>query len=434
MSAEIKKILSYMQLDSRGNPTVGAKVTLNDNSEGISAVPSGASTGEYEAIELRDKGKAFLGKGVDKAISNINEKIAPKLKGMDAIDQTNLDNTMIELDGTDNKADLGANAILAVSLAACRAAAAHKKVELWQHINGLASDKFGKKANGIQLPTPMSNVLNGGEHAGNDLNIQEFMIMPTGFSTYSDAIQGICETYQTLKNDLKKKYGPTSTNVGDEGGFAPNLSKTEDALNLLVDAIDKAGYTGKIKLAMDAAASEFYEDGKYTIDGDKVSGDELIEYYQNWIKKYPIISIEDPFEENDFENTSKLTKKVDIQIVGDDLFVTNPKRLKKGIDQGAANALLLKVNQIGSLTESIEAADISFKNKYGVVVSHRSGETEDSFISDLVVGLGCGQIKTGAPARSERTCKYNRLLRIESLNEVKYAGGPLKKVLEKAWE
>lgn len=434
MSTKIKNIIGYMQLDSRANPTVGAKVILEDNSIGISTVPSGASTGIYEAVELRDKEKAFKGFGVKKAVENINKKILPALKGMDALDQNLIDKKMIELDGSENKSNLGANAILAVSLSVCRVAAASKNVEVWQHVNELVSEMSKKKSQGVLLPTPMSNVINGGVHAGNDLKIQEFMIMPTEFTNYSEAVQAVCETYHVLKGVLKKKYGPTAINVGDEGGFAPNLSITSEALELLLSSIEEAGYTNKIKLAMDPAASEFYDKGTYTIDGKKLTPGELCDFYVDLVKKYPIVSIEDGFEENDFETTAELTKKVNIQIVGDDLFVTNTKRLLNGIEKKAANALLLKVNQIGSLTESIDAALLSLKNNYGVVVSHRSGESEDSFIADLAVGLGCGQIKTGAPARSERTCKYNRLLRIESTQKPLYGKENIRSVFQSMWK
>ncbi|KAL3675790.1 hypothetical protein R1sor_025738 [Riccia sorocarpa] len=411
--------------DSRGNPTVECDVHLSDGSLHRAAVPSGASTGVYEALELRDKGKEYMGKGVSKAVNNIHTIIAPALVGKDPTEQTAIDNLMVqELDGTQNewgwcKQKLGANSILAVSLAVCRAGAAVKKIPLYQHIANLAGNTE------LVLPVPAFNVINGGSHAGNKLAMQEFMILPTGAATFKEAMQMGSEVYHNLKSVIKKKYGQDATNVGDEGGFAPNIQENKEGLELLKVAIDKAGYTGKVVIGMDVAASEFYgaEDKKYDLnfkeegnDGsDKISGDELIDLYKSFVREYPIVSIEDPFDQDDWEHYSKFTAAIgeEVQIVGDDLLVTNPKRVGKAINENSCNALLLKVNQIGSVTESIEAVKMSKRAGWGVMTSHRSGETEDTFIADLAVGLSTGQIKTGAPCRSERLAKYNQLLRIE---------------------
>merc|ERR1712042_426570 len=381
------------------------------------AVPSGASTGIYEALELRDKADTWHGKGVQKAVHNVNNLIAPEIvaKCMDPVEQEKIDGLMLALDGTDNKNKLGANAILGVSMAVCKAGAAHKGVPLYRHIADLAGVKD------VLMPVPCLNVINGGSHAGNKLAIQEFMVLPLGASCFSEAMRMGSELYHHLKALIKKKYGLDATAVGDEGGFAPNFQNNGEALELLVEAIKLSGYEGKIKIGMDIAASEFFKDGKYDLDfknpeSDKekwIDSDALLEMYKGFIKDYPVVSIEDPFDQDDWEGYAKLTSETQIQIVGDDLLVTNPKRIQTAIDKKACNALLLKVNQIGSVTESIAAHRLAKQNGWGTMVSHRSGETEDTFISDLVVGLCAGQIKTGAPCRSERLAKYNQLLRIE---------------------
>jgi enolase len=383
------------------------------------AVPSGASTGIYEAVELRDNDKSrYLGKGVLKACKNVNEIIAPQLIGKSVLNQEELDNFMIQLDGTDNKGKLGANAILGVSMAICRAGAAEKGVPLYRHIADLAGNKH------IILPVPAFNVINGGSHAGNKLAMQEFMILPVGAPSFKEAMRMGAEVYHNLKTIIKDKYGQDATNVGDEGGFAPNIQNNREGLELLKQAINKAGYTDVVKIGMDVAASEFYTDDKtYDLDfktknNDKsqvLTGEQLANLYKEFVRDYPIVSIEDPFDQDDWESYGKLTAEIGkaVQIVGDDLLVTNPKRIRTAIEKKACNALLLKVNQIGSITESIQACKLSQAQGWGVMVSHRSGETEDTFIADLVVGLGTGEIKTGAPCRSERLAKYNQLLRIE---------------------
>jgi enolase len=424
----IKSVKARQIFDSRGNPTVEVDLTTED---GLfrAAVPSGASTGIYEAVELRDGDKAvYFGKGVSKAVANVNDVIAPAIIGKDVKDQKALDNFLLELDGTENKGKMGANAILAVSLAACKAAAANKGVPLYRHIADLA----GKKD--VVLPVPAFNIINGGSHAGNKLAMQEFMILPVGASSFSEAMRMGVEVYHNLKSVINARYGKDATSVGDEGGFAPNILSNEEGLKLCVEAIEKAGYTGKVKLGMDVAASEFFEDGKYNLDFKSeikdetqiITGNALGEMFVGFSNNFPIISIEDPFDQDDFDSYTVLTESVgkDVQIVGDDLLVTNTKRIQTAIDKKACNALLLKVNQIGSVTESIEACQLAQSAGWGVMVSHRSGETEDTFIADLVVGLGTGQIKTGAPCRSERLAKYNQLLRIEEeLGEnAKYAG------------
>jgi len=412
----IKSVHARQIFDSRGNPTIEVDVTTE---HGLfrAAVPSGASTGIYEALELRDNVKTeYLGKGVKTAVKNVNEIIAPAIVGKDTTKQAELDKFMIDLDATDNKGKLGANAILGVSLAACRAGAAAKGVPLYRHIADLAGNTT------IVMPVPAFNVINGGSHAGNKLAMQEFMILPVGASSFSEAMKMGSETYHHLKGLIKEKYGQDATNVGDEGGFAPNIQNNKDGLELLKAAIAKAGYTDKIKIGMDVAASEFFKDGKYDLEfkssGEHkqiLTGDELANLYKEFIKEYPIVSIEDPFDQDDWESYAKLSAEVgqNTQIVGDDLLVTNPKRIKVGIEKKACNALLLKVNQIGTVSESIQACKDAQAAGWGVMVSHRSGETEDNFIADLVVGLGTGQIKTGAPCRSERLAKYNQLLRIE---------------------
>jgi len=413
--------------DSRGNPTVEVDLTTN---LGVfrAAVPSGASTGIYEALEMRDKVKSeYHGKGVKQAIANVNGPIAGALVGKDLeiSNQESMDKILLDLDGTKNKEKLGANAILGVSLAVAKAAAAHNKIPLYRHLANLAGNKTEK----MLLPVPVFNVINGGSHAGNKLAMQEFMLFPHGAANFTEAMKMGSETYHHLKSLTKKKFGQDATNVGDEGGFAPNILVNSDALDLIVEAIKVAGYTGKIGIAMDVAASEFWKAdiNKYDLDfknseagdlADKsryVSPTELADIYCDFIKNYPIVSIEDPFDQDDWEGYVHFTERVgtETQVVGDDLLVTNPTRIQTGIDKKACNALLLKVNQIGTLTESIQAAKMSLKEGWGVMVSHRSGETEDSFIADLVVGLQTGQIKTGAPCRSERLAKYNQLLRIE---------------------
>ena len=406
MNGKIEKVWAREVLDSRGNPTVEAEITICGHR--ISAIaPSGASTGSWEAHELRDGGSRFGGKGVLKAVENVRGPISKAITGMDVTDQKGIDAAMIAADGTPNKNNLGANAIIATSLAVAKAGAMIEDVPLYQHIG----------SNGKTLPVPMLNIINGGKHAGGNLKIQEFMIIPAGAKSFSECLRMSSEIYMSLKSMLKKKYGVGAINLGDEGGFAPPLDTAAEAMETIVNAASAAGYVpGKdVFLALDAASSEFYSDGIYEVDGKKLTAAELADHYQSFTRDFPLISIEDPFFEDDFETTALLTKKVgsSVQIVGDDLFVTNTKRLSKGIEMKAANALLLKVNQIGTVTEAGEAAEMSFKNGYNVVVSHRSGESEDVSIADLSVGWGSGQIKTGAPARGERTAKYNRLLRIE---------------------
>ncbi|WP_400201979.1 phosphopyruvate hydratase [Candidatus Methanarcanum hacksteinii] len=403
---KIEAVWAREVLDSRGNPTVEAEITVAGHKVRATA-PSGASTGSWEAHELRDGDARFGGKGVLNAVNNVRTEIAKAIVGMDPADQRAVDEAMIELDGTDNKKRLGANAIIATSLAVAKAGSMVDGVPLYQHIGD----------NGVTLPVPMLNIINGGKHAGGNLKIQEFMIIPAGAKSFSECLRMSSEVYMSLKLLLKKKYGVGAINLGDEGGFAPPLDTSAEAMETILSAVSDAGYApGKdVFLALDAASSEFYNDGVYDVDGMKLSAGELADHYKKLTETYPLISIEDPFFEDDFETTAELTKKIgsNVQIVGDDLFVTNTKRLSKGIDVGAANALLLKVNQIGTVTEAGDAAQMSFDNGYSVVVSHRSGESEDVSIADLAVGWGSGQIKTGAPARGERTSKYNQLLRIE---------------------
>jgi len=396
-------------LDSRGNPTVEAHVGTLGGGSGLAAVPAGASKGTHEAIELRDGDKHFRGKGVEKAVRNINDVIAKEIIGLDSRVQREIDNLMISLDGTPNKSRLGANAILAVSLATAKAAADTYGLPLFQYLGGLTANV---------MPVPLMNIINGGRHAGNELKIQEFMIVPVGADSFKDALRMGSEVYHYLKDYLSSKYDKSAINVGDEGGFAPPMKESREALDALINAIRKAGYEPgeDLLLALDAAATEFYDKNTdtYEIDGKRLRRDELLDYYSTLIDEYPIISIEDPFHEEDFESFKLICDKLKkIQIVGDDLFVTNIKRLSKGIEIRAANALLLKVNQIGTLTEAFDAAFKALDNGYKVIVSHRSGETEDVTIAHLSVALRCGQIKTGAPARGERTAKYNELLRIE---------------------
>lgn len=428
MFDKIKSIKAREILDSRGNPTIEVDLTTNKGTF-RAGVPSGASTGIHEALELRDKDPGrFMGKGVTKAVENVNTRIAPKIIGMDPTKQEQIDKVMLELDGTENKSNLGANAILGVSMAVCRAGAAHKEVPLYKHIAELAGVKE------FVMPVPSFNVINGGSHAGNKLAMQEFMILPVGASNFREAMRMGSEVYHNLKKVIKAKYGQDAVNVGDEGGFAPNIQDNKEGLELLKEAIGNAGYTGKVKIGMDVAASEFYKDGIYDLDFKNPknkgkmhkSGDQLIEIYKDFVDNYDMVSIEDPFDQDDWDTYAKLTSAIGekIQIVGDDLLVTNPKRIEKGIAERSVNALLLKVNQIGSVTESIQACKMSQAAGWGVMVSHRSGETEDTFIADLVVGLKTGEIKTGAPCRSERLAKYNQLLRIEEElgDKCRYAG------------
>ena len=417
MANEIRKIIAREILDSRGNPTVEVDLYV-DKGMVRAMVPSGASTGVHEALELRDgDNKRYMGKGVLKAVNNVNKIIAKQLVGKDCTKQKEIDELMLKLDGTKNKSKLGANAILGVSMAACKAAALSKGVPLYKHIADIAGIKE------FVMPVPSFNVLNGGMHAGNKLAMQEFMILPIGAPNFTEALRMASETYHQLKKVIKERYGQDAVNVGDEGGFAPNIQDNKEGLELLKEAIERAGYTGKVRIGMDCAASEFYKDGKYDLDfknpdndgSQRKTGDEMIKLYEEFVKEYGLVSIEDPFEQDDWKTYPKLTAKVlkTTQIVGDDLLVTNPERIKKAIKEKSVSALLLKVNQIGTVTESIEACQLSQKAGWGVMVSHRSGETEDSFIADLVVGLKAGQIKTGAPCRSERLAKYNQLLRIE---------------------
>ena len=404
--AIIETIHAREILDSRGNPTVEVEVVLDDGSTARAAVPSGASTGAFEAAELRDEGKRYLGKGVENAVRNVNEKIAPVICGFDAQDQRLIDDEMIALDGTKNKSKLGANAILGVSLASARAAAESSDLSFFKYIGGPTAHT---------LPVPMMNILNGGAHADTNVDIQEFMVAPIGAPTFKESLRWGAEIYQSLKAVLKKQG--LATSIGDEGGFAPNLASNRAALDLILEAIEKAGFKpGKdIALAMDVAATEFFEKDKYKFEGKLLSSDEMITYYSDLVNSYPLVSIEDPLDEDDWAGWQKMTTQLGdlIQIVGDDLFVTNPERLSRGIASQTANALLVKVNQIGTLTETMDAVALAHRSGYRSMMSHRSGETEDTTIADLAVALECGQIKTGAPARSERVAKYNQLLRIE---------------------
>ena len=404
--ADIMHIFAREILDSRGNPTVEVEALLADGSHGRAAVPSGASTGEHEAHELRDGDERYAGKGVLKAVGSVNETIADELAGLEADDQRIVDSLMLELDGSDNKKNLGANAILGVSMAVAKAAADSASLPLYRYIGG---------PNAHVLPVPMMNILNGGAHADSGVDVQEFMIAPLGAETFEEALRMGAEVYHALKSVLKAKG--LSTGLGDEGGFAPSVDSTKAALDVIVEAVEKAGYTlgDDIALALDVASSEFYEDGVYNFEGGKHSSAEMIKVYADLVEQYPIVSIEDPLDEDDWDGYVELTAQIGdkVQIVGDDFFVTNPKRLAEGIEKKAANALLVKVNQIGTLTETFDAVELAHRNGYRTMMSHRSGETEDTTIADLAVALGCGQIKTGAPARSERVAKYNQLLRIE---------------------
>ncbi|MCC5574242.1 MULTISPECIES: phosphopyruvate hydratase [Microtetraspora] len=416
--AAIEAVTAREILDSRGNPTVEVEVLLDDHSTGRAAVPSGASTGQFEAVELRDGDKRrYLGKGVEKAVLGVTDEIADEIIGFDAEEQRLIDQTMIDLDATPNKARLGANAILGVSLAVAKAAADSADLPLFRYVGG---------PNAHILPVPMMNILNGGAHADTNVDIQEFMIAPIGAETFSDAVRMGTETYHSLKSVLKEKG--YATGLGDEGGFAPSLPSNRDALDLILVAIEKAGYTPgeDIALALDVAASEFHKDGVYTIDGKGLSAAELIAFYEDLVRSYPLVSIEDPLNEEDWEGWQAITAALGnrVQLVGDDLFVTNPERLERGIRDGAANALLVKVNQIGTLSETLDAVELAHRSGYRCMMSHRSGETEDTTIADLAVATNCGQIKTGAPARSDRVAKYNQLLRIEELldDAARYAG------------
>ncbi|MEV7603383.1 phosphopyruvate hydratase [Kitasatospora sp. NPDC089797] len=405
-------------LDSRGNPTVEVEVGLDDGSTGRAAVPSGASTGAFEALELRDGDKnRYFGKGVEKAVLAVIEQIGPELVGYDATEQRLIDQAMLDLDATPDKSSLGANAILGVSLAVAHAASEASDLPLFRYLGG---------PNAHVLPVPMMNILNGGSHADSNVDIQEFMIAPIGAESFSEAVRWGVEVYHTLKGVLKERG--LSTGLGDEGGFAPNLDSNREALDLITEAIQKAGYVpGRdIALALDVAASEFFQDGAYQFEGKALTAAELIEYYAELVAAYPLVSIEDPLDESDWDGWKAMTVKLGdkVQLVGDDLFVTNPARLAKGIETGTANALLVKVNQIGSLTETLDAVELAQRNGYRCMMSHRSGETEDVTIADLAVATNCGQIKTGAPARSERVAKYNQLLRIEEIldDAAEYAG------------
>ena len=423
----IEEVMGREILDSRGNPTVEVDVVLSDGTVGRAAVPSGASTGRYEALELRDKRKKrYKGKGVERAVQNINNIIAPEIRGMDPFEQRSIDRILIELDGTSNKSRLGANAILGVSLAVARAAAGSLNMPLYRYLGGV---------NASHLPIPMMNILNGGVHADNNVDIQEFMIVPAGAENFRESLRIGAEVFHTLSGVLKSKG--LSTSVGDEGGFAPNLKSNEEAIELIIDAIIKAGYKpGKdIFLAIDAAASSFYKEGKYVFfksDNSSYSSEDLIDLYEKWIDRYPIVSIEDGLSENDWKGWKEMTHRLGgkIQIVGDDLFVTNSKRISKGIEQGSANAVLIKLNQIGTLTETMDAIEMTLSHGWNAIVSHRSGETEDHFIADLSVASGVGQIKTGSVCRSERIAKYNQLLRIEEeLGDAAIFHWPLQKLI-----
>lgn len=405
---EIVDVVARQVLDSRCFPTVEVEVHLEDGSFGRAMVPSGASTGIYEAVELRDGEKEYQGKGVKKAVGYVNNEIAEAIIGLNVLDQVAIDKKLIELDGTKNKGKFGANAILGVSLAVAKAAAEALGLPLYQYVGGV---------NAKVLPVPMMNIINGGKHADNSVDLQEFMIMPVGAKSFSDALMSCAEVYHSLKSILKAKG--YSTGVGDEGGFAPDLKSNEEAIEVIIEAIEKAGYEpGKdIFIALDPASSEFYEDGKYVLEheGRTLTPEEMASFYEDWVNKYPIISIEDGMAEEDWEGWKIITEKLGhrIQLVGDDLFVTNTERLKTGIEKGVANSILIKLNQIGTLTETLNAIEMANRAGYTAVISHRSGETEDTTIADLVVAMNAGQIKTGAPARSERVAKYNQLIRIE---------------------
>ncbi len=393
-------------LDSRGYPTVEAEVELEGGAKGRAAVPSGASTGTHEALELRDGGSRYLGKGVTRAVASVNERIAPELIGRDALDQEGVDRAMLELDGTPNKSNLGANAILAVSLAVARAASRALGLPLYRYLGGLY---------GVTLPVPLMNVINGGKHADNRVDLQEFMLVPAGAKSFAEALRVGAEVFHTLREVLKAKG--YSTNVGDEGGFAPELRGSEEALGLLLLAIERAGYTPgqEVSLALDVAASELYREGRYHLEGRTLDAQEMVALLEDWVNRYPIVSLEDGLAEDDWEGWRLLTERLGarVQLVGDDLFATNPARLREGVERKVANAILVKPNQIGTLTETLEAIRLAQRSGYRTVISHRSGETEDTFIADLAVAANAGQIKTGSLSRSDRLAKYNQLLRIE---------------------
>ena len=410
MSMAISAVHAREILDSRGNPTVEVDIHVEDEMMGRAAVPSGASTGAHEACELRDsdnKGR-YLGKGVRQAVANVNGEIADAIVGLDVTDQATIDQAMLDLDGTENKSRLGANAILACSLASAHAAAQVSFLPLFRYLGGVG---------GNCLPAPMMNIINGGEHANNGIDIQEFMVMPLGFDTFSESLRAGTETFHALKKVLADKG--LSTAVGDEGGFAPDLKTNQEAIEVILTAIENAGYTpgDQIKIALDCASSEFHKDGKYTLEGNSIDSDGMVDLLASWVDKYPICSIEDGLDEDDWDGWKKLTDAIGdrCQLVGDDLFVTNVKRLSEGIDKGIANSILVKVNQIGTLTETIQAVQLAYQNGYTAVMSHRSGETEDNTIADLAVALRTGQIKTGSASRTDRICKYNQLLRIEEM-------------------
>ncbi len=413
--SKILAVKARQILDSRGSPTVECEMKTTD---GIfrASVPSGASTGVHEALELRDGGMAFLGKGVLRAVKNINLVIAKKLKGRKPI-QEEIDNLMIKLDGTKNKSRLGANAILAVSMATARAGAAAQHIQLYEYLGYLSGTKK------FTLPVPAFNIINGGKHAGNKLDIQEYMVMPVGAKNFAEAIQIGSEIYHMLKKNLENHFGKQAINVGDEGGFAPPLTCMEEPFDYITDAINKLGYWKKVKLAIDCAATTFWKDGVYYVEGQEYRPDALADKYEELVNAYPLASIEDPFYEEDFEGFARLTKRLSsTQVVGDDLLATNPKRVQKAIAQKSCNCLLLKINQIGTITEALQAAQLARKAGWNVMVSHRSGETQDCFIADLAVGIASGQIKAGAPCRGERVTKYNQLLRIEEQTGAPYAG------------
>ena len=405
MTYAISEIRAREILDSRGNPTVEVDVVTEGGALGRAAVPSGASVGRYEAVELRDGGSRYRGMGVRRAVASVVEAIAPRLVGVDVRRQRHIDQAMVELDGTENKSRLGGNAVLGVSLACAKAAAAAEGVELYERVVG---------GGGLLLPMPFFNVINGGRHAGNHLDFQEFMAVPTGAESFSEALRMGSEIYHELKQQLLSAHGRSAINVGDEGGFSPPLTRPEEALEAILGAVEELGYGGSAALAMDVAATTFHgRDDIYVVAGEEMSRGELIDRYRELASSYPIVSIEDPLHEEDFEGFAEATRALPIQILGDDIFVTNAARLRRGIEMEAANALLWKVNQVGTLTEALEAAAMAEENGYAVQASHRSGDTEDAFVADLAVAIGCGQIKSGAPCRGERTAKYNRLLRIE---------------------
>ncbi len=419
-SFAIKDIKARMILDSRGNPTVQVKTVTEGMGVGIANAPSGASTGIHEAVEVRDGGKEFKGRGVSRAVENVNKVISPALIGLDSRRQQLIDRKMIEIDGTPNKSRLGGNAIVATSLSVAKAAASTMGLPLYAYLGGYVADT---------LPVPMLNIINGGVHAGNKLDFQEFMIVPAGFSSFRDAIKAAVEVYFDLKKILKEKYGPQAINVGDEGGYAPPIEKVRDALDILIQAIKAAGYDpwNQVVIALDVASSQFYREDKgvYVLEGSEYTRDQLIEFYEKLVNEYPIVSIEDPLQEEDFEGFAEITKRLGgkVLIVGDDIFTTNPARFRKGIDSKAGNAILVKVNQVGTLSETLEVVKTAFTSGYKTVISHRSGETEDTSIADIAVGVCAGLIKTGAPARGERTAKYNRLLEIEEeLDNPRYPG------------